>query len=40
VFGDDFNFGLMRFDPTDRSLTVSYQDSQGKSLFEQRLQRA
>lgn len=40
VFGDDFNFGLLRFDPVDRSLTVSYQDSQGKSLFEQRLQRA
>lgn len=40
VFGDDFNFGLLRFDPADRSLTVSYQDSQGKALFEQRLQAA
>lgn len=34
VFGDDFNFGLLRYDGTSGKLTVSYQDSAGKTLFE------
>jgi alkaline phosphatase D len=35
VFGDDFNFGLLRYDGARKTLTVSYQDSAGKTLFEQ-----
>ncbi len=34
VFGDDFNFGLLAYDAKQNSLTVSYQDSAGKRLFE------
>ncbi len=34
VFGDDFNFGLLRYDAGSGKLTVSYQDSAGKTLFE------
>ena len=34
VFGDDFNFGLLTYDGKQNSLTVSYQDSAGKKLFE------
>ena len=34
VFGDDFNFGLLRYDAASGKLTVSYQDSGGKTLFE------
>jgi alkaline phosphatase D len=37
VFGDDFNFGLLRFDAVTSSLAVSYQDSRGKVLFERTL---
>jgi hypothetical protein len=35
VYGDDFNFGLLRYDGARKTLTVSYQDSAGKTLFEQ-----
>jgi len=34
VFGDDFNFGMLRYDAASGKLTVSYQDSGGKTLFE------
>lgn len=34
VFGDDFNFGLLRYDGRRNSLSVSYQDSTGKTLFD------
>ncbi len=34
VFGDDFNFGLLAYDATSNSLRVSYQDSNGKTLFD------
>lgn len=34
VFGDDFNFGLLGYDAVANNLRVSYQDSQGKALFE------
>ncbi len=34
VFGDDFNFGLLRYDGIANKLGVSYQDSRGKTLFE------
>ena len=34
AFGDDFNFGLIRYDATSNSLRVKYQDSGGKTLFE------
>ena len=34
VFGDDFNFGMLRYDAVANSLSVSYQDSRGKTLFE------
>ena len=35
VFGDDFNFGLLNYDGARKTLTVSYRDSAGKTLFEQ-----
>ena len=34
VFGDDFNFGLLSYDGKRNSLSISYQDSAGKVLFE------
>lgn len=34
VFGDDFNFGMLRYDAAANSLGVSYQDSRGTVLFE------
>ncbi|MEQ1593479.1 MAG: alkaline phosphatase D family protein [Casimicrobium sp.] len=34
VFGDDFNFGLLRYDARSKTLSVSYQDSVGKILYE------
>jgi alkaline phosphatase D len=37
VFGDDFNFGLLSYDGKLNSLTVSYRDSAGKTLFESKL---
>ena len=37
VFGDDFNFGLLAYDATSNSLRVSYQDSNGKTLFEKEI---
>ena len=33
LFGDDFNFGLLSYDGKRNSLTISYQDSAGKVLF-------
>ncbi len=37
VFGDDFNFGLLSYDGKLNSLTVAYQDSTGKVLFESKI---
>ena len=34
VFGDDVNFGLIAYDAKRNSLTVTYQDSAGKQLFD------
>ncbi|HPG62171.1 MAG TPA: alkaline phosphatase D family protein [Casimicrobium sp.] len=34
VFGDDFNFGLLRYDARSKTLSVSYQDSVGKVLYD------
>ena len=34
VFGDDFNFGLLSYEASTNTLRVSYQDSNGKTLFE------
>ena len=40
VFGDDFNFGLLAYNATSNSLRVSYQDSNGKTLFEKEISAA
>jgi len=37
VFGDDFNFGMLHYDARSKSLSVSYQDSAGKVLFESKV---
>lgn len=34
VFGDDFNFGLLHYDGATNKLSISYQDSRGKTLFQ------
>ena len=34
AFGDDFNFGLIGYDAPSNTLRVSFQDSNGKTLFE------
>jgi alkaline phosphatase D len=34
AFGDDFNFGLIAYDAPGNTLRVSYQDSNGRTLFE------
>lgn len=38
AFGDDVNFGLLRYDGSANTLAVSYQDSRGKVLFETTLE--
>ncbi len=40
VFGDDFNFGLLRFDAPSKMLNVSYRDSVGTVLFEHKIASA